>query len=107
MVSNALRLKGVKLSGKAEAKTEPEPVEKEIIRKEEKGMKETTISIEGMMCSHCTGTVEKALAGIDGVKEVSVSLENKNAVVKAEESVTAEVLKKAVTDAGYEVKGIQ
>ena len=59
------------------------------------------------MCSHCTGTVEKALAGIDGVKEVSVSLENKNAVVKAEESVTAEVLKKAVTDAGYEVKGIQ
>ena len=107
VVSNALRLKGVKLSGKAEAKTEPEPVEKEIIRKEEKGMKETTISIEGMMCSHCTGTVEKALAGIDGVKEVSVSLENKNAVVKAEESVTAEVLKKAVTDAGYEVKGIQ
>ena len=107
VVSNALRLKGVKLSGKAEAKTEPESVEKEIIRKEEKGMKETTISIEGMMCSHCTGTVEKALAGIDGVKEVSVSLENKNAVVKAEESVTAEVLKKAVTDAGYEVKGIQ
>lgn len=36
VVSNALRLKGVKLSGKAEAKTEPEPVEKEIIRKEEK-----------------------------------------------------------------------
>ena len=107
VVSNALRLKGVKLSGKAEAKTEPEPIEKEIIRKEEKGMKETMISIEGMMCSHCTGTVEKALAGIDGVKEVSVSLENKNAVVKAEESVTAEALKKAVTDAGYEVKGIQ
>ena len=48
VVSNALRLKGVKLSGKAEAKTEPEPVEKEIIRKEEKGMKETTISIEGI-----------------------------------------------------------
>ena len=33
VVSNALRLKGVKLSGKAEAKTEPEPVEKEINKK--------------------------------------------------------------------------
>ncbi len=120
VVSNALRLKGVKLSGKAghsddravtdAAATELTPKEsdeKQTAGKEEKGMKETTISIEGMMCSHCTGTVEKALAGIPGVKEVTVSLENKNAVVRADESVAADVLKKAVTDAGYEVKGIQ
>lgn len=100
VVSNALRLKSVKLLTKKEPEREPE-------RKEEKSMKETTINIEGMMCAHCTGNVEKTLAGIAGVKEVTVSLENKNAVVKAEESVTAEMLKAAVTDAGYEVTGIQ
>ncbi len=100
VVSNALRLKGVKLLTNKKPEREPE-------RKEEKGVKETTINIEGMMCSHCTGTVEKKLAGIAGVKEVTVSLENKNAVVKADDSVTAEILKAAVTDAGYEVTGIQ
>lgn len=70
-------------------------------------MKTFTLSIEGMMCSHCTGRVEKALKETAGVKDVTVSLEEKNAVVTAEESVTAEQLKAAVTDAGYEVTNVQ
>ena len=41
----------------------------------------TTISIEGMMCAHCQAHVEKALKEVAGVTEVTVSLENKNAVV--------------------------
>ena len=65
-----------------------------------------TITIEGMMCSHCTGRVQKALEAVEGVTEVTVNLEQKNAVVQAGDSVTDEVLTKAVTDAGYEVKGI-
>ena len=88
VVSNALRLKWLKL-------------------KKEKKMKTFTLSIEGMMCSHCTGRVEKALKETAGVKDVTVSLEEKNAVVTAEESVTAEQLKAAVTDAGYEVTNVQ
>ena len=39
--------------------------------------------------------------------EVVVSLEDKNAVVTAEESVSADALKAAVVDAGYEVTNIQ
>ena len=62
-----------------------------------------TIKIEGMACGHCTARVEKALKEIEGVTEVAVSLEEKNAVVKANDNVTEEVLKKAVIDAGYEV----
>jgi Cu+-exporting ATPase len=38
-----------------------------------------------------------------GVTAVTVSLEEKQAVVTAEEGVTDDALKQAVTDAGYEV----
>ena len=64
------------------------------------------ISIEGMMCNHCTGTVQKALEAVEGVKAVTMSLEQKNAAVELASDVADEVLTKAVTDAGYEVKGI-
>lgn len=75
-------------------------------RKDEKTMTRT-ISIEGMSCGHCTARVEKALKEAAGVTEVKVRLEEKQAVVTAEESVTDDMLKKVVTDAGYEVKGIR
>ena len=64
------------------------------------------ISIEGMMCNHCTGTVQKALEAVEGVKAVTMSLEQKNATVELASDVADEVLAKAVVDAGYEVKGI-
>ena len=65
----------------------------------------TTISIEGMMCAHCQAHVEKALKEVAGVTEVTVSLENKNAVVTGDASV--EALKQAVVDAGYEVPDVK
>ena len=64
------------------------------------------ISIEGMMCSHCTGTVQKALEAVEGVKAVTMSLEQKNAAVELASDVADDVLAKAVTDAGYEVKAV-
>ena len=64
------------------------------------------ISIEGMMCNHCTGTVQKALEAVEGVKAVTMSLEQKNATVELSSDVADEVLAKAVVDAGYEVKGV-
>ncbi|MDO4260498.1 MAG: heavy metal translocating P-type ATPase [Eubacteriales bacterium] len=73
--------------------------------KEEKKM-EKTIRIEGMMCAHCTGRVDKALNAMDGVT-ARVSLEDKAAYVTAAAGVSDEQLKKAVEDAGYEVVGIE
>ncbi len=64
------------------------------------------ISIEGMMCNHCTGTVQKALEAVEGVKAVTMSLEQKNATVELASDVADDVLAKAVTDAGYEVKAV-
>ena len=66
-----------------------------------------TIKINGMMCSHCTGRVSDALNAIDGVT-AEVSLDNGGqAVVTLSKDVSDEILKKTVTDAGYEVTGIE
>ena len=67
---------------------------------------EKKMLIEGMMCGHCTGRVEKVLNAIEGVS-AKVDLEGKCAYVTANESVLDEVLTAAVVDAGYEVKGIE
>ena len=122
VVSNALRLRWVKLGKKSssengtdnmeqesavcENRTVTSEIKSDVTESEEKTMK-TTLSIEGMMCGHCQATVEKALKGVQGVSEVVVSLEDKNAVVTADESVSADTLKNAIVDAGYEVTDIQ
>lgn len=66
-----------------------------------------TMIIEGMMCAHCTGRVEKALAAIDGVSAVEMSLEGKSAALTLSKDVDNQVLTDAVTEAGYEVVSIQ
>lgn len=72
-------------------------------REEEKTMTKK-IFIEGMMCSHCSGAVEKALNAIDGVT-ATVDLQNKCATVKGDAS--DDVLKDVITEAGYTVTEIK
>ena len=76
------------------------------LQRSETNMKTYVLSIEGMMCSHCTGRVEKALRAVAGVADVAVSLEQKNAVVSADESVTADALKAAVEAQDYPVTAV-
>lgn len=71
--------------------------------KEENNMTKT-LKIEGMMCKHCVMHVEEALKKVDGVKNVTVSLENKNAVVELEKDVDNSVFKEVIKKAGYEMK---
>mgnify|MGYP002585064092 CR=1 FL=1 len=123
VVSNALRLRWVKLHDAKKTQSEPyQDVAASTIAdinqhnaldnnikstNNDKGESTmtTTISIEGMMCAHCQAHVEKALKEVAGVTEVAVSLENKNAVVTGDASV--EALKQAVVDAGYEVTDVK
>lgn len=65
-----------------------------------------TMTIEGMMCAHCKATVEKALSAIPGVT-AQVNLEEGTAGVSSAAPLDESALIKAVTDAGYEVKGIR
>ena len=64
-----------------------------------------TMKIEGMMCGHCTGRVEKALNALDGV-QAEVSLEDKAAYLTIDGDVSDAALKKAVEDEGYQVVDI-
>lgn len=61
---------------------------------------EKVLNVNGMSCMHCVARVEKALAAVDGVKSVDVSLEKAQAIVKGDFDVAAAV--SAVVDAGYE-----
>ena len=67
---------------------------------------EKILKIEGMMCNHCVMHVQKTLAAIPGVAEVTVSLEEKNAKVKLNQDVADEVFKTAIEDAGYQLAEI-
>lgn len=62
-----------------------------------------TMKIEGMMCAHCSGRVEKALNDLPGVT-ATVDLEAGTAAVAGDAS--DEALTKAVADAGYTVVSI-
>ena len=64
-----------------------------------------TVSIEGMMCMHCVAHVKKALEALDGITEVEVSLESKQAVLTG--TVSEAAVRAAVSEAGYEVTGIE
>lgn len=62
-----------------------------------------TLSVNGMTCESCVQTVTKALKGVDGVKDVKVSLQEKKATVTlvGGAKTTEEQLAKAVQKAGY------
>lgn len=66
------------------------------------------IPIEGMSCMSCVATVKKTLSSIDGVQEVKVSLQDKNATVKYDpEKVTQEQLKNTINKIGYKAGDIK
>lgn len=62
-----------------------------------------TLDIEGMMCAHCQAHVQKALEGVEGVTQVSVSLEENQATLTADETVEDRTIIDAVTQSGYKV----
>lgn len=103
VVGNALRLRNFK--SHALIWGELYKAENKEIKEERKMNK--VVMIEGMMCGHCTGRVQKALEEISGVESVTMSLENKSAEVVLNGQVTDEMLKAAVTEAGYEVTEIK
>ena len=75
-------------------------------RKEEKIM-EKTITIEGMMCPHCSGRVKEALEANDAIADAVVSHETGTAVVTLAAEISDEALTQIVVDAGYKVTNVK
>lgn len=93
VVSNALRLKRFN--------------NKKIHNKGEINMNyKKTIKIEGMMCNHCTGRVDKVLNNVEGVTAI-VSLEDKSATVTSSKELSNDYLTKLIEDEGYKVISIE
>jgi copper chaperone CopZ len=59
----------------------------------------TTITVEGMSCEHCEGTVEEALREIEGVSDATADREA--GVARVEGEADSSALRRAVEDAGY------
>ncbi len=115
VVGNALRLRRFRAGGRTDMKRPQAAPDAAVAsdslktvgqteKKEEAGM-EVIMHIEGMSCNHCKMSVEKALKALDGVRSAEVSLDDKIAVVKGD-ALDRDAMAKAVTEAGYEVKGM-
>lgn len=108
VVTNALRLKRFHPTGLS-------PVDgqgTEIVQAEpdhqimEQQMK-TVISIDGMNCQHCVKSVTQTLEKLDGIREVQVNLEEKNALVESSDSPDEALIIQSITDAGFTVTGFK
>ena len=97
VVSNALRLRFFKPKRLFEGYAD---------MKGENKMKKTMM-IEGMMCQNCVKHVFNALSKVEGVDSVEVDLDGKKAEVVLKDEVSDDVLKEAVTEAGYEVLDVK
>ena len=97
VVTNALRLRFFE----AEKREIKEDIQIETQILEEEPMMETVIKVNGMMCPHCKARVEQVCKAVAGTVDAMVDLQAKNVTVTGEADVAA--LKKAITDAGYEV----
>ena len=105
VVSNALRLRGFKpknIKNNKSGNDEIVLIENNEKKKEGKTMT-TVINVNGMMCEHCKATVEKVTKAVEGVSNSIVNLDEKNVTIEYAEGTDLEKVKKAITDAGYEV----
>lgn len=97
VVTNALRIRKFKNKYSSQINKN----KKINIEKERTNMK--IIKIEGMQCNHCKMSVEKALSKIDGIENVEVSLEKKQATIEVNRNVSDEIIKSAIEEEGFKV----
>ena len=66
-------------------------------------LESVTINVNSIVCGTCARTIEKAVAKVEGVKEINVDLDKKIAQVKfIPTMVTLDKLENAITGVGYD-----
>lgn len=115
---NALRLNRFRMhdTGKdrplRKQATSMEEIEKEMesllkLNETEEEQKMTAeVKIKGMMCPHCEAHVKKALEALEGVESAAPDMDAGNAVLTLSQAVSADAVKAAVEEAGYEFLGM-
>ena len=95
VVTNALRLRFFKPKNIAAVQPVKETEEEKVMT--------TVLKVEGMMCPHCKARVESVCKAVSGTTDAVVDLQEKQVTVTG--TADRDALKKAITDAGYEVIG--
>lgn len=68
-------------------------------------MEKLILNVKGMSCMHCVNAVKRALSSLDGVKQADVVLSTGKVTVEYEPAkVSADNMKKAISDEGYIVE---
>lgn len=102
---NSLRLKRFKVL--ADDVNKRNNVKENKMEEKMNEVKKMIVNVDGMSCNNCAKHVKNALEEVEGIKEVSVNLDDKNADVSYEGNIDVESIEKAITEAGYEYKGIE
>ena len=104
VVMNALRLNlkdfSVKCAPVAEC-AEEEKEKEEIAEEMQTTPERITLTVKGMMCSHCEGRVKAAIESVEGVCDVAVSYKDDTAAFTLTDA-TAQAVIEAIKSAGYE-----
>lgn len=67
-------------------------------------MEKITLTVKGMTCMGCVGSVKKVLEPIPGVASVDITLDNGQVTIAYDSTKSgAEQFTTAINDAGYEV----
>lgn len=64
-----------------------------------------TFNVEGMSCNHCVNSIKNAVGALEGVNQVDVDLVGKKVTVNVNAGkISAQAIREAIEDQGYEVK---
>lgn len=63
-----------------------------------------TYTVPGISCGHCRAAIESELTPLSGVESVVVDIDSKVVTVTGE--VTADAVRAAIDEAGYEVTAV-
>ena len=62
-----------------------------------------TYTVKGMTCGHCVHAVSEEIGHIAGVRQVDVDLDSGRVVVTSDADLSADDVRAAVDEAGYEL----
>ncbi|MEI6747697.1 MAG: cation transporter [Bacteroidales bacterium] len=69
--------------------------------------KTITLAVEGMTCEGCESTVKESVEKLPGIASATASFKEKTTIVTFDSTLTKVAdISKAITDVGYEVKGV-
>jgi P-type Cu+ transporter len=75
-------------------------------KKLDDGPLRVTLSVGGMTCSSCSGTITKIVSDLQGVSEVAVSFLGRSASAIVDHINLVDVIVETVNDSGYEAEVI-